>query len=123
MTTIYSAVAGSILPVLPLFNLLSTATPTLYKLTTHGTPAQDAVVASDGTRTLYVIPAKSPFLAQAMPGTQVYTCDYFIMGALSQSLEAQQVLSDGTRAFITTGAPNRDFGLILAPAAVYTGSL
>jgi hypothetical protein len=123
MTTIYSAVAQSILPVLPMFTLLSTTTPTLYREATPATPSQDAVVASDGTRTLYVIPAKSPFLAQAMPGTQVYTCDYFIMGALSQSLEAEQVITDGTRAFYTTGAPNRDFGLILAPAAVYTGTL
>ena len=113
MTTIYPAIADALLPVLPSFTI---AGPSFtVTRTTPGTPAAAATTASAGSVTLYIVPAKVLGMTGAEPGTPIPISDYYAFGATSASVRQGDVLDDGTSAFVITGAPNIDLGLLIAP--------
>lgn len=112
--TIYAAIAASILPVLPQFTVGGPEW-TVYE-TTPGSPSASASTAAlDGTVTLYVIDNTGPRFRQAVAGLPIWDSDWLAFGAASLTLEAEDIVSDGARAFLLTGAPITHFGMFIAP--------
>lgn len=117
MTTLYDDIGPAVVGAFvddPYFSALA-ANPTCHR-TTPGDPTQAASTASVGTRTASVIPASGPRAAQALPAVAVWDTNWYVFAAADADIQADDVLSDGTRAFQVTQAPITYFGFLLAPA-------
>jgi hypothetical protein len=124
MTSLYDDIGPAIVGAFvtdPYFSLLA-ANPTLYR-TTPGDPSADATTVADGTRAVSIIPAAKPGERNALPGVAVWDTDWYAMADASADVQAGDVVSDGTRAFVITQQPIDFFGFLFAPAEVFTGTL
>ena len=76
----------------------------------------DVTLASEGSKTAYVIPARAPFTTQSAPAWPVWTNDYLVFGAAAMDIRAGDILTDGSLAFLIAGQPDTHFALLWAPA-------
>lgn len=115
MTTVFNDIGPALLhDVFPLFNVL-TRTPTLYR-TTEGTPSADGTTAARGRVNAYVNRNTGSRIQQTAAGQGIWAADWIVGAAKTADIQAGDILSDGTRAFVITATPETDAGLLLAPA-------
>lgn len=116
--TIYSDIGPALVDVFvdPYFTELSTITPTCYR-TTPGTPSQAATQATDGARTLAIIPAAAMREASTLPAVLVWDTPFYALADIDEDIQADDVYTDSARAFVIKQQPNLDFGLLIAPAS------
>jgi len=119
MTTLYDDLGPAIVGAFvtdPYFSVLG-ALPTCYR-TTPGDPTQDATQASVGARAASIIPASGPHAAQALPAVAVWDTNWYVMAGAAVDIQADDVLTDGARAFVVTQQPITFFGFLLGPCEV-----
>lgn len=120
--TIYADIAESILGVLPDFTV---GGPTWTRTRTSGAGITSAVSTSTASVTAYVIRGKTDTLRGALPGTQVYDAPWLLFAALGTSIQADDLVSDGTLAYRVKSIPSIDLGMMLVevePASIPVGS-
>ena len=88
---------------------------TVVRPSGDGIPS-DVTLASQGAVTAYIIGARFPTMAVALAGLPVWDNAYLILGASSLIIQADDILTDGTRAYRVAAQPNVDFGPLFAPA-------
>lgn len=113
--SIYPAIAASVFPILPQFGV---GGPSFAgQRTSGGTPSADATIASLGATTIYFIPAKLEEFKLTFPNVQIFTAPWYGFALAGTDIQAQDIYSDGTLAYLITGAPATQYGFVLAPAA------
>jgi len=87
---------------------------TIYRESGAGIASAPSV-ASAGTATLYVLQGKGR-IGATQPNTVVSDTDWFVYGASSVTVQAGDVLYDGTYSFRIVGAPDTSQGYFVAAA-------
>jgi hypothetical protein len=101
--------------VFPLFRVLG-PTLSVYR-TTLATPSADATtVLQDEDASLSVLRNTGSKMQQTAAGEGIWASDWIVGGPLGVDLQGGDIVTDGTRAFLITAAPETDRGLLLAPA-------
>jgi hypothetical protein len=87
----------------------------------EGDPATAATPATDrGAITATVIRNAGSKMQQTAAEGSVWASDWLVMAAAGASIQAGDILTDYTRAYVVTATPETDLGFLLAPAEVYT---
>lgn len=86
----------------------------LYRTADNG-PTAENTTASDGLRQVYVVRNTGSALQSAATGDSVYSADWLLFARLGQDLQAGDIVSDGTLAYVLTGNPTSDQGCQVAP--------
>ena len=112
--TIYASIAASVFPALPQF---AVGGPSFTgQRASGGTPAADPTLSSLSARTIYFIPAKLEDFQATFPNVQIFTAPWYGFAAAGVDIRAGDVYTDGTLAYVITGAPAAEYGFVLAPA-------
>jgi hypothetical protein len=116
--SIYDAIAASILPVLPDFGVGGS---TWAVTRASGDGVTSAVTTSSaGSKTLYFIRNKVDSMGVNLAGTALASAEWLCFARLGVDIRVNDVCvsaDDSTRAFRIIGAPQKDFGFLLAPCA------
>jgi hypothetical protein len=118
MSSIYPSIAAAILPVLPDFSV-GGSTWSIQRATGDGVTSA-ASVASAGSKVLYFVRNKVDGLGINLAGTPLASAEWLCFTRLGVDIRVNDLCTsstDSTRKFRITGAPQTDFGLILAPAS------
>lgn len=121
MSDFYTKIGPVAVKVARKFTVFSTLTPNCYR-TDPGDPTTDATQSSVGARTASVIRNAGSREQINAAGAGVWASDWLIYAALGTDLRNGDVVSDGTRAYVLTAAPETDLGFMLAPAEITTVS-
>lgn len=118
--SIYDQIAASILPILPSFSVGGSSW-TVTRLSTGNGVTGAVTTASAGTKTLYFIRNTVDSMGINLAGTALASAEWLCFARLGVDIRVNDVctsVDDTTRAFRIIGAPQNDFGLLLAPVAV-----
>ena len=117
--SIYDSIAASILPVLPNFSVGGSLW-TVSRATGDGvTSAATIGTVAGGSKTLYFVRNAVDKLGFNAAGTQLASAEWLCFAADGVDIRMNDLCTsatDSTRKFRISGAPQDDFGLILAPA-------
>jgi len=112
--TIYASIAASVFPALTQF---AVGGPSFAgQRASGGTPATAPTIANLDARTIYFIPAKLEDFKLTFPGVQVFTAPWYGFAVAGVDIQAGDVYTDGTLAYLITGEPATQYGFVLAPA-------
>lgn len=113
--SIYTAIAQAILPILPQFGV---GGPTFAgQRASGGTPASIPAVTSLSARSLYFIAASLENFRPTFPEVLVWKAPWLVFAELATDVQAGDIYTDGTLAYVITGAPVTHYGFVLGPAA------
>lgn len=99
--------------------VMQTDAPMVYR-TTAGDPTEDATQAIAGTRAVWIVRNGMSRAQISAAGGGIYASDWFAVAELDADIQAGDVISDGTRAFVLTAAPETDQGFLLASCEITT---
>jgi hypothetical protein len=118
--SIYPSIAASILPVLPQFSVGGVSW-TITRATGDGvTSAATTGTVAGGNKTLYFVRNAVDKLGVNLAGSPLASAEWLCFAADNVDIRVNDLctsVDDSTRKFRITGAPQDDFGLILAPAS------
>lgn len=83
-----------------------------------GDPATDSTTITLPSQTIYFVENNPVKTAQALPATSIYAAPFWGIAPLGQDIQAGDVFSNGTIAFLITGAPDVSQGYQRIPAAL-----
>jgi hypothetical protein len=84
--------------------------------TSGGSPAVDATETSLSSRRLVFIAAALETFGRTFPEVLVWRAPWLVFARLGVDVQAQDVYSDGTLAYLITGQPVTHYGFVLGPA-------
>lgn len=112
--TIYAAIAAAVFPALPQF---AVGGPSFVgQRAKDGTPASAPTISNLSVRTIYFIPAKLEDFQATFPGISVFGTPYYGFAVAGTDIQADDIYTDGTLAYLITGVPALEYGFVLAPA-------